>query len=188
MIGDYAAGTPDKEQGGFALLDPNETDPHKWFDKYMNPSGGGDWPEAYKTALNFMLRHPPGILFLFLDAPPHDGFLDKEGIKEYNFLIENNMITGWEKLAQALKQQGHRIVTFITGRHQEELKRDFYDILGDVVMIPENVSDVITSTMMDTLEWSFEPKKSRLCSATILQTQLAKINAICRSSVCHYDF
>ena len=158
VIGDYDSATVDHHKGGFSLLRKDcvdEKERKDWFDKYMQPAGGGGLPEAYKTALNFLLQEPPGILLLFLDALPHgiSGPLDKEGQKELAFLQERKMITPWKELVNAVKTGGFTVVTFVTGNflNVDANALSTYADLGYVVPIIENNSTVISNVMLRTL-------------------------------------
>jgi hypothetical protein len=159
VIGDYSSGTPDRHQGGFALMRPADPNREVWFNRYMNPEGGGGLPEAYKTALNFMLREKPGILLLLVDAEPHMPPLDYEGHQEDEFLNSMQMITDWDKLIAEIKLAGFCVVTFITGRRKSQLTK-YYSPLGYVVEIADNTSSVILATMMDTLYALLDQKVS----------------------------
>jgi hypothetical protein len=79
--------------------------------------------------------------------------LDKEGQKEAAFLAKNNMIQDWDALASALRQKGFHIVTFVTGNLfiKNPANRKVYAALGHVVEIKQNKSQIITSTMLQTL-------------------------------------
>jgi len=155
VIGDYDNGSPDCAQGGFTLLRPGVTDTNAqklWFEKYMLPSGGEGEPKAYKTLLNFLLREPPGILLLFLDALPHGALgkaLDNQGTLEQKFLQQNNMIQDWGTLTTAYKDAGFCAVTFVTGNMFQKNPRALkvYADLGYVVEVKNNKSSDITNAM-----------------------------------------
>ena len=80
----------------------------------LRPDGGGDTPEATKTALNRALDNhlidSKTIVFLFADAPPHHSTtggtsraLEEKNIKE----------TDWIRLCQLYEQTGCKIYPII---------------------------------------------------------------------------
>lgn len=154
VYGDYDNATPNKENGGYSVLDNtyNQENMNKWMNKYMKPCGGGGAPEAIKTALNFIIRNNDEntnkILFIFTDAPPHDNIrMDNEGKKEIAFLKKNNMIQNWKDIGQKIKNNNFTVVTFLTGR-DEHLLRIVYEALGHVITIKNNSSHNIAETMI----------------------------------------
>lgn len=153
VVGDYDTSTPDSYQGGVAFLDLNLDESQKaaWFAKYLKPCGGGGTPEAYRTLFNLLLKRDPGIVFLFCDAPPHGcgSALDSEGNKEKAYIEKGSMIWEWEKLAQTVRLSGFQVVTFLTSGSPSLIK--IYAQMGDVVVVPNNTSSVITKTMLTVL-------------------------------------
>ena len=54
----------------------------------LEPSGGGDIPEALKTALKLVSKHvdDESLVILYTDAPPHSRYF---GSNEDNLRLEN---------------------------------------------------------------------------------------------------
>lgn len=153
-VGDYDYGTrKHRSRGGVAFYSDSNDTPENWLNEYMYPSGGGGAPEAYKTMFNWLLQNKaPGIVFLFCDALPHGyngASLDNEGTREKQFISTNQMIWDWNELAQAMRDAGFKIVTFLT--RNDETLRKCYTILGETVTVRTNSSSCIVSTMLGML-------------------------------------
>jgi hypothetical protein len=153
VVGDYDVSSPDNHCGGCAEISPTASNEefYAFLNKYMKPNGGGGFPEAYKTSLNIMLKSQPvpKILFMFLDAVPHDEsltLLDTEGKKEKQYIDSNAMIWDWKKLTSAVADAGIKVVIFLTVH--TPILIETWSQLGDVVIIPSNTSRVITQTML----------------------------------------
>lgn len=153
VIGDYDDATPNNDQGGWTVLNRN-TDTiqiKEFMTKYMKPIGGGGMPEAYKTALNHIHNfHDSNIVFLFLDAVPHDesiDALDDEGRKEKQFIEQNGMIWSWDELTSTFRNKSNvRVVTFLTQSLFAKVK--IWQKLGAVVQMLENTPRAITDAML----------------------------------------
>ncbi|CAB9509090.1 expressed unknown protein [Seminavis robusta] len=74
--------------------------------------------------------------------------MDSEGRLEEAFSKKNQMETDWDRLCEMTKEK-HRVVTFLTGRSSAIV--DLYSKMGDVVVVPQNSSAVITAAMMAVL-------------------------------------
>ena len=157
VIGDYDNATPGCYNGGWSLCQANisNEDLESWFQTFMKPCGGRGAPEAYKTALNMLLKEEPGLVFLYLDAVPHGfnsitfqntGELDDEGKKEYAFLQNKNMITDWDTLVRTVKSSGFQFVTLST--HGDTKFIDIWADLGYVVHIKNYDARTITNTTL----------------------------------------
>ncbi len=150
VIGDYDSGCYNNFQGGYELLRPGDDHREAWMRKYLDPRGGAGTQEAYRTCLNFLLTEKPGILFLFLDAPPHSEPFDDEGKQEEEFLKFTGKITDWDVLGRAVKDAGFQVVTFVTGRRREETAVHYRN-LGEVVLVGNDSAETITRMMMEKL-------------------------------------
>eukprot|EP00931_Biecheleriopsis_adriatica_P005831 TRINITY_DN107316_c0_g1_i1.p1 TRINITY_DN107316_c0_g1~~TRINITY_DN107316_c0_g1_i1.p1 ORF type:complete len:969 (+),score=155.03 TRINITY_DN107316_c0_g1_i1:16-2922(+) len=156
VYGDYDNATPDRAQGGHAVLpaDCSADAQDAWLSKYMKPCGGGGQPEAIVTSLNFHIRetsHGPKVMFIFTDAPPHDhagGSLDSEGRQEAAFLKEHGMISDWKELGEAVREHGFHTFVFLTGGASS--LSHTYSKLGTVITVRSNSAEAITKTMMET--------------------------------------
>lgn len=156
VVGDYDRDTVAFSQGGVAFLShdhkPKEYD--KFLRDYMEPRGGGGYPEAYKTFLHRILQkektEQPQVVFLFLDSFPH-GYkgerLDTEGKAEYATLTKEGLATSWEDVCSQVKKANIHVITFLTSSDTDGLI-ECWKSLGDVVTLTSNTSEVITGAML----------------------------------------
>jgi hypothetical protein len=157
-IGDYDRSTPNSKQGGWAHLKKGASKKQisQFMDTYIKPCGGGEFPEAYKTGFNHILRleEIPDIVLMFCDAVPHGvdykkfkgEKLDQEGQKEKKYIEMNKMIWDWQEIGKALKKSNVRVVTFLTSGGQSY--NDIWKVLGDTVIMNMNTSTMITRAML----------------------------------------
>jgi len=174
VVGDYDGATPDNECGGVSFLSPETTTPDdrkKWFTRYMRPCGGGGTEEAYRTVFNLLLKRNegkgPAIAFLFCDAGPHgvaSNYIDREGMLEQKYIKTNKLIWNWEELGETLKVSDIRVITFLTTNNQQLIT--IYNKIGDVVVVKNNTSSVITNTMLTVLYSLFGQDTSGLPEIT----------------------
>jgi hypothetical protein len=149
---DYDGGSPRKDQGGYLISKDGAT--KKELDAFIaaniqRVAGGGDGPEAQKTAFNHLLTDlsSQSVIIHYTDAPPHmTDDISVEAKSECEYFKSNQMINNWLDLC-AMVRSSHRVVT-ITNRFEQIAS---YMWMGDVVMIPRTDVNTITNTTMNVI-------------------------------------
>jgi hypothetical protein len=117
--------------------------------------GGGDCPEAVKTALHAVLdevaaaRHDSPcshIALLFTDAPPHHRDTRSSYIAEERAALGDELFD-WMRTAQRMRAEGVFTVTLVPDSRNND--KYFYAALGPIVAIPAHATaaDVSAITM-----------------------------------------
>lgn len=131
----------------------------------LKAGGGGDAPEAAKTAFNEVVRQLRAqneedqgasqrtIVIHYTDAPPH--FLNPSpgtgnNDLERRALEDKDPGFDWLRICRAFRDLGTRVVTF-TPTSICIKDKWFYALLGDCVVLPETTPDAITKFTMGVL-------------------------------------
>ncbi|NDB60327.1 hypothetical protein EB001_18010 [bacterium] len=162
-IGDYDAGSQNSKEGGLIIQPPNQglTETLEFVRKTHILGNGGGPAEAYKTAINAVLRllqegvESDGripVLILICDDIPHglnkDGLpihFDTEGVIEHKTLQSKGMITDWNQLCEAVKSAGIHVITIITGNHSK--CRKVWQQIGSTIIIHRNTPEIIEKSL-----------------------------------------
>jgi hypothetical protein len=134
----------------------------KFLNTNANPVGGGDGPEAQKTAFmhtiyNNMLCNNT-IVFHFTDAPPHlyndtpytnNGF-GKETQDECEYFSRKQWSWKWCDIVSLVKSTQATLVTFSDKLH--EVNSGYYKQLGDTVLCNFTTASNIMMTVMQQLQ------------------------------------
>eukprot|EP00357_Protocruzia_adherens_P000001 CAMPEP_0115000590 /NCGR_PEP_ID=MMETSP0216-20121206/16853_1 /TAXON_ID=223996 /ORGANISM="Protocruzia adherens, Strain Boccale" /LENGTH=313 /DNA_ID=CAMNT_0002365727 /DNA_START=30 /DNA_END=967 /DNA_ORIENTATION=- len=108
----------------------------------LKANGGGDEPEAVKTALNDVLNNVDtklDLVLLLTDASPHCEWGAAMG-QSNHYAAENKHIkehygdkgiTDWFKLAREYEERGISVITFLLGS-SAEVANNYYPILSSV--------------------------------------------------------
>ncbi|ETV95934.1 hypothetical protein H310_10593 [Aphanomyces invadans] len=139
----------------------------------LEATGGGDNPEAVKTALNHVIQTVDEIraagaptsralVFLYTDAPPHHAMTQSSNMtKEIRAIESNPKYRGghdWFQIQRTLRTLDVPVYTFhspVTTYHSRRVVKkqspSFYAVLGPTVILPALTSDVITEASMGVL-------------------------------------
>ena len=131
------------------------------FTEQHHMKGGGDIPEAQKTALNFVfrviekLREKRGngskIIHIHLtDAPPHHKYNVLSANSYYDVeeraLTHRNELFDWIKICQKFYDMG--IMTYTITNSDMFYYYSFYALLGKTIVIPQANTNTITKAIM----------------------------------------
>jgi hypothetical protein len=110
------------------------------FADQLVPSGGGDYPEAAKTALVTVLRKIKGsgrqtLVLWYADAPPHHPYVrstgnperEKDAIKA----MKDEPTSDWVKLSHRAAEMGLTVFSFVP-RHLDDEEASFYTLLSQL--------------------------------------------------------
>ncbi|KDO31889.1 hypothetical protein SPRG_03105 [Saprolegnia parasitica CBS 223.65] len=134
----------------------------------LRPTGGGDWPEAVKTALNFVVAtvdelraqaaSGSAIVFLYTDAPPHHATTQSNNMtKEMTAIAANPAYRAghdWCSIQKTLREADIPVFTFhspLRNGANAHASPSFYALLGPVVVLPTLSSTVITKATIGLL-------------------------------------
>jgi len=174
----------------------------QWVVRHLRPSGGGDAPEAAKTALNvlfeYITRNDPkrgrqSIVLVYTDAPPHHQYTGSSNLcKEREAIESKTPGFDWVEICRSFHVMGVPFITFLD-RNISKSTRSFWQMLGEVVLLPRTSSDHITKAtvgalnqLMDATDENFAGKYaadytlSRYCDADAL-----RFDAISTEDDCH---
>ncbi|OQS00092.1 ariadne-like ring finger protein [Thraustotheca clavata] len=133
------------------------------------PSGGGDWPESIKTALNHVVLTADQIrqttidshalVFLYADAPPHHISTESNNQKKEIAAINGNSKYraghDWFKIQKTLQESKISVYTFhsnVDSRQYDDLSMSFYSLLGPVIPVKSLTSSNITKATIGVLQ------------------------------------
>ena len=124
----------------------------------LRAGGGGDTPEASKTALNEVVRHlreaeeMHTIVLFYTDAPPHSARTGGSNYeKEKKALAQMQPGADWMAITRALREVGvSKTYTFVPPHHDDVVVR-FQALLGPVVTLPDTWPATITKMTMGVL-------------------------------------
>ncbi|RHZ40934.1 hypothetical protein DYB31_007216, partial [Aphanomyces astaci] len=131
----------------------------------LKPTGGGDFPEAVKTALNHVIMTVDDIrstvsatsralVFLYTDAPPHHQTTRSNNqSREIEAIQDNPKYRGghdWFQLQRTLQDLGIPVYTFHSPT-RDYLSPSFYGAMGPTVILPQLSSTIITEATMGLL-------------------------------------
>ena len=127
----------------------------------LRADGGGDAPEAAKTALNNLYQHivqksksaenkPENIVFVYTDAPPHHsqtGSSPNNIKQEKAALLSSKPGFDWIRICAAFKSLNVPIYTFVSKSISTQTKL-FWKMFGNLVEMPNvNVSTITKATI-----------------------------------------
>ncbi|KAF0694544.1 Aste57867_14584 [Aphanomyces stellatus] len=133
----------------------------------LGPIGGGDYPEAVKTALNFTLHQidtiretskpaeSKSLVIIYTDAPPHHALTesDYEEAEKRAIAANPNYRAGydWIGIRNAFKDANVPVYTFHSVHGQCLKSIPFYDLLGPVVPLRNTATINITKATIGLL-------------------------------------
>lgn len=147
----------------------------------QRPSGGGDAPEAQKTALNSVLRalppDEPALVIHYTDAPPHHASNAQRGAhghfaRERNYLRDATPGFDWLAICRAFQARRVPVFTFLPAGNAADFDTaSFYTCLaeatdGACVVLPRSSrADAITRATIAVLlrAMSEQPDKQDAC-------------------------
>ena len=129
------------------------------FAQTLRAGGGGDYPEASKTALHEAVRRmgdgggsgtaaPPPLILFYTDAPPHTAQTGGA-----NHAAEMKALAGappgfdWLDICRRVRAEGAQVHTFVPPQAQETVVRH-HALLGNVVELPDTQPATITAATM----------------------------------------
>lgn len=125
----------------------------EWVKEHLKPSGGGDSPEAIKTALNILYKQVASdptntIVFNYTDAPPHHSKTGSSNIAKEKAAIKKEHPApapgfDWTDICAAFSKLAIPFYTFVA-TSMDAKTRSFYKMLGDVILMPNVNADTIT--------------------------------------------
>ncbi|KAF0694546.1 Aste57867_14586 [Aphanomyces stellatus] len=158
----------------------------------LGPIGGGDYPEAVKTALNFTLHQidtiretskpaeSKSLVIIYTDAPPHHALTesDYEEAEENAITANSNYRAGydWISICNTFKEAQVPVYTFhsVSGKSIQSIL--FYDLLGPVVPLRNTVTTNITKAtiglLMHLMGCDFDHNESYMRSQITFKEQL----------------
>eukprot|EP01060_Flectonema_neradi_P008379 TRINITY_DN159_c13_g1_i1.p1 TRINITY_DN159_c13_g1~~TRINITY_DN159_c13_g1_i1.p1 ORF type:complete len:1144 (+),score=207.08 TRINITY_DN159_c13_g1_i1:55-3432(+) len=122
------------------------------FAKALRPNGGGDNPEAVKTALNEAYTRiaespaTPTVLFHYTDAPPHHR---QTKSNRDNFSAEKTRLDkqqpgfDWIKICNAFRSASVPCYTFLP-KSSPPMLHNIYSCFGEVIVLPDTRPHTIT--------------------------------------------
>lgn len=137
------------------------------FASNLKPGGGGDTPEAVKTALNriveMLRRHNARdtgtsgrtVVIHYTDAPPHHP--SKVGSSQDNITKEIKALKGkdpgfdWVDICAAFRELDTPVITFLARQYCNSVVSKFMGLLGNVVIMPDTNPETITRYTMGAL-------------------------------------
>jgi len=136
----------------------------QWVAKNLRASGGGDAPEAAKTALNVLYEHIVGhdaargrnsFVFVYTDAAPHHPHIGSTNIAKERAAIERKFQSpspgfDWVAICRSFSSLGVPFFIFLS-RGISTSTRSFWQMLGSVVLLPSTQSDHITKATIGVL-------------------------------------
>eukprot|EP01083_Nonionella_stella_P041325 112037_1 len=139
-----------------------------WVKTHLKASGGGDEPEAAKTALNLLYKRitksgtrmdSKSIVFVYTDAPPHHPSVgsNKDNIRKEKAEIKKKYGPSttcpgfdWIEICKAFRRIELPIYTFIA-RARPHRTKAFWKLLGEVIEMPNTNVDTITTATIGCL-------------------------------------
>jgi len=127
----------------------------QWVSSNLRASGGGDAPEAAKTALNVLYEYIQtqdaakgrrSLVLVYTDAPPHHPRTGSSNIgkeKEAIALSYEKPGFDWVDICKAFAAMELPFYTFLATNISRDT-RLFWQMLGEVVLMPNTSSDNIT--------------------------------------------
>ncbi|OQR88302.1 vWFA domain-containing protein [Achlya hypogyna] len=146
----------------------HSNDDIRGFAAKLRPSGGGDYPEAVKTALNHVIATVDGIrasaptsqalVFIYADAPPHHQTTDSRNHNNEVSAIAANPAyragDDWFQIQKVLREEHIPVFTLHSSMYTTEAtlaSAVFYALLGPVVVLPNRTPTTITKATMGLL-------------------------------------
>ncbi|EJD36493.1 hypothetical protein AURDEDRAFT_117081 [Auricularia subglabra TFB-10046 SS5] len=126
----------------------------------LRPTGGGDWPEAAKTAMiramqyaDYMDKDKETIVLFYTDAPPHHAQYGGDNMKAEAKAFKDGA-TDWVTITFAAKARHMRVFSFVASGMQDTEQR-FYAFLsqatGGLCMTTQQSSQAISRLTIDVL-------------------------------------
>jgi hypothetical protein len=125
----------------------------------LTPTGGGDAPEAAKTAANEILEmievDSSTMVIWYADAPPHHKLTNSTNIAlEEKALKEKEKLFDWVEICKAIKEKNATVYSIINNNNF--VTSSFYAVLstltgGKAFMISSTTSKIITKTTINLL-------------------------------------
>jgi len=144
----------------------------------LKAGGGGDAPEAVKTALNHIIEMLRAanvsnlgascrtVVVHYTDAPPHHNS-KLVGSSAQNLRKEIQAMKGkdpgfdWMRICQAFRQLDTPVITILARGELHSVAAKFMLLLGHVIVLPDTQPDTITRhTMGMFLQWMGQPAAS----------------------------
>jgi len=136
----------------------------QWVRDNLRASGGGDAPEAAKTALNVLYEYiqsqdaakgRQSLVFIYTDAPPHH---PNTRSTPSNIAGERKAIAAkypkpgfdWVDICKAFRAMELPFFTFLHSNISRDT-RLFWQMLGEVVLMPSTSTDAITKATIGTI-------------------------------------
>eukprot|EP00746_Dinoflagellata_sp_MGD_P161979 gnl/MRDRNA2_/MRDRNA2_89338_c0_seq1.p1 gnl/MRDRNA2_/MRDRNA2_89338_c0~~gnl/MRDRNA2_/MRDRNA2_89338_c0_seq1.p1 ORF type:complete len:1020 (-),score=179.88 gnl/MRDRNA2_/MRDRNA2_89338_c0_seq1:199-3189(-) len=145
----------------------NDRKTTKEFAAKLRAGGGGDHPEAVKTALNHIVeilrKHNADdaeasrrtVVIHYTDAPPHHRTKvgsNKDNLdKEIKAMKSKEPGFDWVQICKAFLQLGTPVITFIAQTHCNSVTSRFLLLLGHIVSMPNTTPETITKYTMGVL-------------------------------------
>ncbi|EQC26259.1 hypothetical protein SDRG_15920 [Saprolegnia diclina VS20] len=142
----------------------HSNDEIKTFVAKLRPSGGGDYPEAVKTALNAVVatinavQATDAVVFLYTDAPPHHPATTSAYLKQEVAAIAGNPAytagSDWFGIQKTLQSKRVPVYTFHSNHYTPEATMSsavFYALLGPVTVLTSRTPTMITKSTIGLL-------------------------------------
>ncbi|KDO31875.1 hypothetical protein SPRG_19466 [Saprolegnia parasitica CBS 223.65] len=142
----------------------HSNDEIKTFAAKLRPSGGGDYPEAVKTALNAVVatidavQATDAVVFLYTDAPPHHPATSSSHLQQEVAAIGGNPVytagSDWFGIQKTLQSKRVPVYTFHSNQYTAEAtlaSAIFYALLGPVTVLTSRTPTMITKATIGLL-------------------------------------